>query len=303
MHRRTLTGAMASNMDSAMTDTDPAATASRPDLTGKPVTPGKPVKEEKQENFFLFLLKLVLLVVVFRSFIFSPFNIPSESMLPRLLNGDYLLASKWSYGFSKYSLPFSVPLIPGRIFARQPERGDIVIFKAPPGNDVDYIKRVIGLPGDTIQMRNGQVILNGKPIPKQKIANFLLPLTPNTHCYAMEFESQQADGSPACSYPQFHETLPNGKSYNVLDLGTQPQDDTPVYTVPADHLFLMGDNRDNSLDSRFPAVEGEGIGIVPQKNLVGKASIMMFSTDGGAEWLKPWTWFTAARWSRIGGTF
>jgi signal peptidase I len=224
-------------------------------------------------------------------------------MLPRLQNGDYLLASKWSYGFSKYSMPFSLPVIPGRIFASQPHRGDIVIFKAPPGNDVDYIKRVIGLPGDTIKMVNGQVILNGKPIPKKRVANFVLPLTPNTRCYAIEFETQLPDGSAACSYPQFQETLPEGKSYNVLDLGMQPQDDTETYKVPADHLFLMGDNRDNSLDSRFPAVEGEGIGIVPQANLVGKASIMMFSTNGGASWLKPWTWFTATRWSRIGGTF
>jgi signal peptidase I len=301
-----LTGAMTSNMDTKMNDIDTAALGSRPADARDPVTrkdADAPRKEEKQENFFVFLLKLVVLVVVFRSFIFSPFNIPSESMLPRLLNGDYLLASKWSYGFSKYSLPFSVPLIPGRIFASQPDRGDIVIFKAPPGNDVDYIKRVIGLPGDTVQVRDGQVFLNGKPIPKKRIANFILPLTPNTRCYAIEFETQTPDGRMACAYPQFQETLPEGKSYNVLDLGTQPQDDTQTFKVPADHLFLMGDNRDNSLDSRFPAIEGEGIGLVPQANLVGRAAVMMFSTDGGAEWIKPWTWFTAARWSRIGGTF
>ncbi|VWX55108.1 Signal peptidase I [Novosphingobium sp. 9U] len=304
---RRLTGAMASNMDSLMTDTHNLADDQ---LIGQPLgaqpvgAPAAPPKqEEKQENFFVFLFKLVVLVVVFRSFIFSPFNIPSESMLPRLLNGDYLLASKWSYGYSKYSLPFSLPLIPGRIFASQPDRGDVVIFKAPPGNDVDYIKRVIGLPGDTVQVRGGQVFLNGKAVPKQRVGNFILPLTPNTRCYAIEFETQTPDGSMACSYPQFRETLPEGKSYNVLDLGTQPQDDTQVFKVPAGHLFLMGDNRDNSLDSRFPAIEGEGIGIVPQANLVGKASVMMFSTDGGAEWIKPWTWFTAARWSRIGGTF
>jgi signal peptidase I len=292
---------MASNMDSLMTDTHNLA--AEPKGAAQPVDAGAPEKKKEEENFFVFLFKLVVLVVVFRSFIFSPFNIPSESMLPRLLNGDYLLASKWSYGFSRYSLPFSLPLIPGRIFASQPDRGDIVIFKAPPGNDVDYIKRVIGLPGDTVQMRGGQVFLNGKAIPKQKVGNFILPLTPNTRCYAVEFETQLPDGRMACSYPQFRETLPEGKSYNVLDLGLQPQDDTMAFKVPADHLFLMGDNRDNSLDSRFPAVEGEGIGIVPQANLVGKAAVMMFSTDGGAEWLKPWTWFTAARFSRIGGTF
>jgi len=301
--RTALTGRMASNMDTRMNDTDNAAFGSPPVEAPASAPAPAPAKEEKQENFFVFLVKLIVLVVVFRSFIFSPFNIPSESMLPRLLNGDYLLASKWSYGFSKYSLPFSAPLIPGRIFARQPNRGDIVIFKAPPGNDVDYIKRVIGLPGDSVQVRGGQVFLNGRPIPKQRIANFVLPLTPNTRCYAVEFETQLPDGSMACSYPQFRETLPEGKSYNVLDLGTQPQDDTVVFKVPADHMFLMGDNRDNSLDSRFPAIEGEGIGLVPQANLVGRAAVMMFSTDGGAEWLKPWTWFTAARPSRIGGTF
>lgn len=268
------------------------------DADGKPAQP-----EEKQENFFVFLLKLVLIVVVFRSFIFSPFNIPSESMLPRLENGDYLLASKWSYGFSKYSLPLSAPLIPGRILASQPDRGDIVIFKAPPGNDVDYIKRVIGLPGDQIQVRGGQVFINGTAVPRQRVADFVLPVSPNTRCYAMQFEATDADGSPVCKYPQFRETLPGGKTYNVLDLGQTSQDDTEVFIVPEGHMFLMGDNRDNSLDSRFPAVEGQGIGIVPQENLVGKASLMMFSTDGGAQWIKPWTWFTAARWDRIGGTF
>lgn len=258
---------------------------------------------KKDENFFSFLFWLVLAVVVLRSFIISPFNIPSESMLPRLLTGDYLFATKWSYGYSKYSLPFSVPLIPGRIFASEPERGDIVIFKAPPGNNIDYIKRVIGLPGDEVQVKAGQLFLNGKAIPRVRVGDFVLPVTPNTSCYTPEFERTDANGKVVCNYPQFRETLPNGRSYNVLDLGTTPQDDTGVYIVPEDHLFLMGDNRDNSMDSRFPAIEGQGIGIVPQGNLVGEAAIMMFSTDGSAEWIKPWTWLTAARWSRIGGTF
>ena len=259
--------------------------------------------EKKEESFFSFMLWLVLGVAVLRSFIISPFNIPSESMLPRLLDGDYLFATKWSYGYSKYSLPFSLPLIPGRVFAGQPERGDVVIFKAPPGNDIDYIKRVIGLPGDEVQIKGGQVWLNGKAVPQVRMPDFVLPVTPNTHCYAPEFEGTDKAGNPVCNYPRFHETLPNGKSYDVLDLGQTPQDDTGVYVVPEGHMFLMGDNRDNSLDSRFPAVEGGGIGIVPQGNLVGKAALMMFSTDGSAEWIKPWTWFTAARWNRIGGTF
>ena len=283
---------------------DPAQSASldaKP--SGQPSTPGKPAKAKKEENFFVFLVKLVLVVLAFRSFIFAPFNIPSESMLPRLENGDYLLAAKWPYGYSKYSLPFSLPLIPGRIFAHQPERGDVVIFKAPPGNDVDYIKRVIGLPGDTVEMRDGQLILNGQPVPKQRIADFEIPVSANTNCVAPQFEVVAKDGTPVCRYPRYRETLPGGRTYEVLDLYRMPQDDAAPVIVPEGHVFLMGDNRDNSMDSRFPAVEGQGIGIVPQANLVGRASIMMFSTNGGAAWLMPWTWFSAARWHRIGGTF
>ena len=276
----------------------PAATPQP--LPAEPLKPEK--KEKKEDSFFVFLIKLALVVGIFRSFIFSPFNIPSESMLPRLQNGDYLLAAKWPYGYSKYSLPFSLPLIPGRIFANQPERGDVVIFKAPPTNDVDYIKRVIGLPGDTVQIVAGQLVLNGKPVPKVRIADFVLPVSPNTRCLAPQYEAAGPDG-PVCRYPRFRETLPNGRSYEVLDVFRTPQDDTAPVIVPEGHVFLMGDNRDNSMDSRFPAVEGAGIGIVPQANLVGRASIMMFSTDGGAEWLLPWTWFTAARFERIGGTF
>ena len=263
----------------------------------------KPGKVKEEENFLLFLVKLVLIVGIFRSLIFSPFNIPSESMLPRLENGDYLLAAKWPYGFTKYSMPFSLPLIPGRNFAGQPQRGDVVIFKAPPGNDVDYIKRVIGLPGDTVQMKGGVLFLNGQPVPKVRQGDFVIRVSPNTNCVSPEFEAVEKDGAQSCHYPQYRETLPGGKSYNVLDLGYRPQDDTPPVTIPADRLFLMGDNRDNSMDSRFPAVEGGGIGLVPQENLVGRATIVMWSTDGGANWFLPWTWFTAARWDRIGGTF
>lgn len=267
--------------------------------------------KKKEDNFFVFLIKLVAVVAIFRSFIFSPFNIPSESMLPRLLDGDYLLAAKWPYGYSNNSLPFGLPLIPGRIFASQPERGDIVIFKAPPANDTDYIKRVIGLPGDQVQVREGVVYLNGTAIPKKRIADFEIEVSPNTHCHSAQFEATRADGTAVCRYPRFEETLPGGKTYQVLDFGAYPYtgpglvdpDNTPVYMVPEGHMFVMGDNRDNSQDSRFPAVPGGGVGMVPQDNLVGKASVMMFSTDGGAEWIKPWTWFTAARWDRLGGTF
>ncbi|MFC0203804.1 signal peptidase I [Novosphingobium soli] len=289
-----------------MSDTQSATKIDAGDAAASADRPSAPPK--KDENFFSFLFWLVLGVVVLRSFIVSPFNIPSESMLPRLLTGDYLFATKWSYGYSKYSLPFSVPLIPGRIFASQPERGDVAIFKAPPGNDVDYIKRVIGLPGDEIQVKAGQLFINGTAVPKVKVADFVVPVSPNTDCERAQFQATLADGSEVCRYPQFRETLPNGVSYTVLDLGDSAggnpwgidADNTQAVIVPEGHLFLMGDNRDNSMDSRFPAAEGGGIGMVPQENLVGKAAVMMFSTDGSSEWIKPWTWFTAARWSRIG---
>jgi signal peptidase I len=275
-----------------MTDAVPA------DSTTKPDQPA-----DTQDNFFVFLLKLALIVVIFRSFVFAPFNIPSESMMPRLLQGDYLLAAKWPYGYSRHSLPFSLPLIPGRLLASQPERGDVVIFKAPPSADIDYIKRVIGLPGDQVQMQDGKLYLNGEAIPKVRVADLIVPVTATIRCYDSRFETRLDDGRIACRYAQYRETLPGGPSYNVLDVALTPQDDTGVVVVPEGSLFLMGDNRDNSLDSRFPAVPGQGIGIVPQAYLVGKASVVMFSTDGNAQWLKPWTWFTAARWSRIGGTF
>ena len=283
-------------MDMAMTE---QAIESAP--TGEPASAAK--AEKKEMPFWKFLLLLALGVLALRSFIFSPFNIPSESMLPRLVNGDYLLASKWSFGFSRNSLPFGLPLLPEqRLFASQPERGDVVIFKAPPLGEVDYIKRVIGLPGDTVQMQGGVLHLNGVAVPKQRIADFEVAVSPNTNCYSPQFAAKAADGTDVCRYPRFRETLPGGRSYEVLDFGQRPQDDTSPVVVPEGMLFLMGDNRDNSEDSRFEAVPGGGIGLVPQDNLVGRARVMMFSTDGSAEWIKPWTWFSAARWNRIGET-
>ena len=257
--------------------------------------------EKKEEPFWKFLLKLALIVVIFRSFFFSPFTIPSESMLPRLWNGDYLFAAKWPYGFTKYSLPFSAPLIPGRIFASEPERGDVVIFKHPIDRS-DYIKRVIGLPGDQVAMRNGQVILNGKPVPKKQIDDFVIPLSENTRCHPSATEAEGKDGT-VCRYEQYRETLPNGVSYNVLDLGERLADNTDPVVVPDGKIFLMGDNRDNSQDSRFVAQIGGGVGLVDQDLLVGRAAMVMWSTDGSSSWLLPWTWFTSLRGDRIGGTF
>ena len=282
-------------MDSKMNETTTAPAA-------EPAKAEKPAK--KEDSFPVFLLKLAAVVLIFRSFIFSPFNIPSESMLPRLMNGDYLLAAKWPYGFSRHSLPLSFPVLPEeRVLPAPPQRGDVVIFKQPPLKELDYIKRVIGLPGDTVQMVDGQLYLNGAPVPKQRIADFEVAVSPNTQCYSVQFAAKRADGTDVCRYPRYRETLPGGRSYAVLDLGPREKDSTPPVVVPAGHLFLMGDNRDNSEDSRFPAEPGRGIGLVPMDNLIGRATVIIWSTDGSVEWSKPWTWFSAARWDRLGGTF
>lgn len=285
------------NKDMPMTETAPV-----PAPEAAPAAPAKPAK--KEDSFLVFVIKLVAFVLILRSFIFAAFYIPSESMLPRLLNGDYLLIAKWPYGYSYRSLPFSAPLLPDhRVLASNPARGDVVVFKAPPLGEQDWIKRVIGLPGDTVQMKGGQLWLNGAPIPKVRISDFEVAVSPNTRCYSTQFEAKQSDGTDVCRYPRFVETLPGGKSYDVLDLGPRPKDDTDPVIVPEGHVFLMGDNRDNSEDSRFPAEVGGGIGMVPMDNLLGRATVMMWSTDGSAEWLKPWTWVSAARWDRIGGSF
>lgn len=263
-------------------------------------------KAERSEtgDFVAFLVKLALFILILRSFIISPFNIPSESMQPRLVVGDYLLVAKWPYGFSKYSLPFNVPLFPGRVLPNTPTPGDVVVFKAPPSAHDDYIKRVIALSGDIVQVTKGVVSINGKPVERKRIEDFEHPVTPNSPCYRSEFESAAGNGTAVCRYPQFQETLPNGVSYRILDIYENSEgDDTQAFVVPEGHMFLMGDNRDRSADSRFPAQEGQAIGMVPEENLVGKALVSVFSTDGSAEWIKPWTWFTAARWDRIGAGF
>lgn len=249
-------------------------------------------------GFAWFIVKLALAVFVFRAFVFSFYSIPSESMLPRLWNGDYFIAAKWPYGYSKWSLPFNLPLIPGQLWSRLPERGDVVVFKHPVDH-VDYIKRVIGLPGDSIAVRGGQVFLNGVAVKRVRVGDFLLPTSPNTPC-ALGMPAIADAGAPACRYMRFRETLPSGKSYDTLDFGPTGQDTFGPVIVPQGTVFVMGDNRDNSMDSRFPARAGGGVGLVPRELLVARAGVMVWSTDGAANWVKPWTWFTAARWNRIG---
>ena len=210
-----------------------------------------------------------------------------------------IAASKWNYGFSNYSLPFGTQSFNGRVFASEPERGDVVIFKHPV-DGTDYIKRVIGLPGDIVEMRGGRLILNGEMVAQERVADWLVPVSANTDCPSVVSIVRREDGASYCRYPRYRETLPSGKSYNVFDLGMSPQDFWGPKVVPEGAVFLMGDNRDNSQDSRFPPEKDGGVGWVPQSLLVGKAQMILWSTDGSSQWIKPWTWFTAARGGRMG---
>jgi signal peptidase I len=224
-------------------------------------------------------------------------------MLPNLMIGDYLFVTKWPYGWSRYTMPFGIGSFEGRIGGRLPDRGDIVVFRNPGPEDYDIVKRVIGLPGDRVAVRGGVVILNGRPLPRERIADFVMPISPNTECRVLgndpEARAQAGPSGPECHYPRYRETLPDGRSYDVLDQGQTLLDDFAEVVVPAGHLFMMGDNRDDSGDSRVP-VERDGVGFLPLDNVLGEAYVAFWSTDGSAEWLKPWTWFGAARWNRLG---
>jgi signal peptidase I len=250
-----------------------------------------------------FIIVVAILAWAFRSFVFAPFSIPSGSMLPTLYIGDYLAVAKWPYGFSRHSFPFGVPSFSGRIFSHLPERGDIVVF-VPPGDErEDYVKRVIGLPGDTVGIRNGIVTLNGKLIPRDDMQPLAIAISANSPCRVAPGATpviRERGEKRACLYSTYRETLPNGTNYRVIDQVDNPvADDVPEVKVPAGHLFLMGDNRDDSLDSRFSFAEG-GIGMVPVENLVGRATVVFWSTDGSSSYVKPWTWFSALRGHRLG---
>jgi len=226
------------------------------------------------------VLYAIIIALFVRTVAYEPFNIPSGSMVPTLLVGDYLFVSKFSYGYSRYSLPFGLPLIPGRIFFHQPERGDVVVFKLPKDNSTDYIKRVIGLPGDRIQVKNGLLYINDAPVKRERIEDYIYREGPNPFRAA-----------------QYIETLPNGKKHRIIELSDNaPFDNTSVFEVPPGHYFMMGDNRDNSLDSRAP--EG-GVGYVPAENLVGRAEFIFFSTDGAARLWELWKWPFTIRYDRL----
>ncbi len=246
------------------------------------------------EIWQLFLLVLAVLAV--HSFVAKPFYIPSGSMLPTLLIGDRLIVTKYPYGYSYLSPSLNVlPEMSGRLLGSLPDRGDIAVVKSPQQKD-DWIKRVIGLPGDTVQMKNGQLWLNGVAVPKVRVADTEIPVSPNSDCITLadsQYRTTNAAGVAVCRYPTYRETLPSGKTYLTMDLGYSEKDDTDPVIVPEGHLFLMGDNRDNSEDSRFDPMIG-GLGLLPIENLVGRAEFITFSLDGSTDW-NPLTWLSAVR--------
>jgi signal peptidase I len=233
----------------------------------------------------------VLVAVIIRSFLFEPFNIPSGSMKPNLLVGDYLFVSKFSYGYTRFSVPYGLAPIPSRIWDTEPTRGDVVVFKLPTDTSIDYIKRVIGMPGDTIQMRGGQLFINRQLVPREFVQNI---------------DAGQSDhGDTIREYVQ---TLPNGVQFNIWEHSDNGRlDNTRLFTVPEGHYFVMGDNRDASVDSRvfpnpdplMPSHNSLGVGFVPYENILGRADIIFFSTNGTAALWEPWKWPWTIRYERL----
>lgn len=224
------------------------------------------------------LVYAVLIAMVFRTVLIEPFSIPSGSMKPTLLEGDYLFVTKYSYGYSRFSMPFSPSLWHGRIFYSPPQRGDVVVFRQPTNDKTDFIKRIVGLPGDRIQVINGVLNINGEALKRVQ-------------------GPARIDNTAGVMvrHDEYVETLPGGKRHLIWEISdNQPSDNTRVYVVPPDHFFAMGDNRDNSQDSRFPDV-----GPVPAENLIGRAEFVFFSHDSSASWWQVWKWPGAIRWGRI----
>ncbi|MCC7304714.1 MAG: signal peptidase I [Alphaproteobacteria bacterium] len=252
-----------------------------PDIaaSSKPAEPPLTAKEELSE-FLRTAIIAVLLAVLIRSFFYEPFNIPSGSMKPTLEIGDYLFVSKPAYGYSRYSFPFGIAPIEGRIWEAAPQRGDVIVFKLPSNTGIDYIKRVIGLPGDTIQVRKGRLYINGEIVPRESVGLKM---------------DDEGPGGPV-KMQEYIETLPGGAMHMIYEESDQEAlDDTPPYTVPADHYFAMGDNRDNSQDSRVTSM----VGFIPAENIVGRADFIFFSTNGYAGLFEFWKWPWTIRYERI----
>ena len=221
-----------------------------------------------------------LIAIGIRTIAFEPFNIPSGSMIPTLLVGDYLFVSKYSYGYSRFSMPLSPNLFSGRILGRLPERGDVAVFKWPRDNSTDYIKRIVGLPGDRIQMKSGKLFINGAELPRRLVGDFTAD-----------------DNGQRIVATEYTETLPNGRKHELLKLYDEGGlNSTQEYLVPASYIFAMGDNRDMSSDSRDP---NGGVGFIPVENLVGRAEFIFFSVDGRYPWWHVWQWPFEIRWGRL----
>jgi signal peptidase I len=300
--------------------TEPAAT----DLAAADETePSKETRGQLIWREIKGLFWVLLAVLAFHSFIAKPFYIPSESMMPNLLTGDRLVVTKYPFGWSyvsptipnpaailrnlllRHSEPWTItlPFMKGRLFAGVPERGDVVIV-TPPGGNQDYIKRVIGLPGDTVEVREGRLILNGKPVAASLRPPAMIPVDANSPCGINQFWDRKVDTPNGifCRLPIVHETLPNGVNYDTIDDGTSQGDDFGPIQIPPDHLFLMGDNRDHSADSRF-SLEEQGLGgPVPIENIGGRAEFITFSLDGTTMLTNPATWFSAFRDGRAGSS-
>ena len=230
------------------------------------------------------IVQALLIALVVRTFLFQPFNIPSGSLIPTLLIGDYLFVSKYSYGYSKYSFPFSPNLFSGRILGTPPKRGDVAVFKLPLDNSTDYIKRVIGLPGDKIQLLNARLYINGQIVPREPTQKITTP-----DQFGQDVE-----------VPTYTETLPGGVTHLIIqrDGDNGYYSNTAVYEVPQGDYFMMGDNRDNSTDSRVSPEQG-GVGYVPFENFVGRAEVIFFSIKEDAPLWQFWRWPTSVRWNRL----
>jgi len=284
-----------SSSDPAMTDTPEAQPQAGPAPAAK--KEGTDWWAELKAIFWL-----ILAVLAFHSFIAKPFYIPSESMMPGLLKGDRLVVSKYPYGWSWVSPSFHVlPPMAGRLFGRMPERGDIVIL-TPPGDTTDYIKRVIGLPGDSIEMKDGILYINGREVKRERRPVARIPVDANAPCNLAGNSRQIADpqGRLYCEAPVYRETLPSGRFYDTIDLGPSDGDNFAKVVVPANHVWVQGDNRDRSADSRFK-LENQGLGgAVPWENIGGRAEFITFSLDGSSQYVNPISWITAMRGGRAG---